>query len=136
MPLLPQLKKHLPVEPICLLSGTGHAVFRPGQQFNKRPPTQRRTYTCTTRSGTREGDCAVRIEYAKVRADRRAALCVVADALVRQQGYKLAQIVAQIHAPDLAVGDVGGAGVALSGDDDEDFWSIHHHPDDADLLGS
>ena len=47
----------------------------------------------------------------------------------------LAQIVAEIHAPDLAVGDVGGAGVAASGDDDEDvFGSAHHHVDDAVLF--
>ncbi len=32
--------------------------------------------------------------------------------------YMLAQIVAEIHVPDLAAGDVGGAGEAASGDDD------------------
>ena len=36
---------------------------------------------------------------------------------------------------DLAVGDVGGTGVAVSGDDDEDlFGSAHHHAEDADLF--
>jgi hypothetical protein len=50
----------------------------------------------------------------------------------------LAQIVVEIHAPDLAVGgDVGGAGVAGSDDDDEDlFGSAHHHSEDADLSDS
>ena len=38
---------------------------------------------------------------------------LVANALVRQQGYMLAQIVAEIRAPDLAVGDVGGEGEAV-----------------------
>ena len=51
-----------------------------------------------TVSGALEGDTA------KVRAARRAALYGVANALVRQQGYMLAQIVAEIHAPDLAAG--------------------------------
>ena len=60
-------------------------------------------------SGALEGDTA------KVQAAR---LLGVADALVRQQGYMLAQIVAEIHAPDLAAGDAGGAGEAASGDDD------------------
>ena len=45
---------------------------------------------------------ALEDDTAKVRAARRAALCV--------EGYMLAQIVAEILAPDLAVGDVGGAG--------------------------
>ncbi len=58
-----------------------------------------------------------------------------ADALFRQQGYMLAQIVAEIHAPDLAVGDVGGTGVAVSGyDEDHLFGSAHHHAEDADLF--
>jgi hypothetical protein len=55
-------------------------------------------------SGALEGDTA------RVRAARRATLHGVAAALVRQQGYMLAQIVAEIHAPDLAVGDVGSSG--------------------------
>ena len=33
--------------------------------------------------------------------------------MIRQQGYMLAQIVAEIHAPDRAVGDVGGEGEAV-----------------------
>ncbi len=82
-------------------------------------------------SGALEGDTA------RVRAARRAALHGVAAALVRQQGYMLAQIIVEIHAPDLAVGDVGGAGVAASGDDDDDlFGSVHRHADDADLIDS
>ncbi len=75
---------------------------------------------------------------AKVWAARRV-VYGVADALVRQQGHVLAQIVAEIHAPDLAVGDVGGAGVvAVSGDDDEDLFGSahHHHAEDADLFDS
>jgi hypothetical protein len=40
--------------------------------------------------------------------------------LVRQQGYMLAQIVAEIHAPDLAVGD-----------DEDLFGSAHHHAEEA-----
>ncbi len=55
-----------------------------------------------TVSGALEGDTA------KVRAARRAALYGVADALVRQQGYMLAQIAAEIRSPDVAVGVVGG----------------------------
>ena len=55
-------------------------------------------------SGALEGNTIVRVRVA-----RRAALYGVAAALARQQGYVLAQIVAEIHAPDLAVGDVGGA---------------------------
>ena len=58
----------------------------------------------------------------------------VADALVRQQGYMLAQIATEIHAPDLAVGDVGGTGVVVSGyDEDHLFGSAHHHAEEADL---
>ncbi len=56
-------------------------------------------------SGALEGDTA------RVRAARHVALCEVAASLVKQQGYALAQIVAEIHALDLAAGDVGGAGV-------------------------
>ena len=55
---------------------------------------------------------ALESDVAAVRAARRAALYGVANALVRQQGYMLAQIVAEIHAPDLAVRDVGGEGEA------------------------
>ena len=70
-----------------------------------------------------------------VRGARRAALYGVADALVRQQGYMLAQIAAEIHAPDLAVGDVGGTGVVIVSGCDEDhlFGSAHHHAEEADL---
>ena len=84
-----------------------------------------------TVSGALEGDTA------KVRAARRAALYGVANALVRQQGYMLAQIVAEIHAPDLAA-EIGGAGVAVSGDDDVDLsgYAHHHTEEDADLSGS
>ena len=64
-----------------------------------------------TVSGALESDTAA------VRAARRAVLYGVANALVRQQGYMLAQIVAEVHAPDLAVGDVGGAGEAVIGED-------------------
>ncbi len=40
----------------------------------------------------------------------------------------LAQIVTEIHAPDLAAGDVGGAGVvAESNDGDAIFGSAHRH---------
>ena len=49
--------------------------------------------------------------------------------------YLLAQIVAEIHAPDLAAGDVGGAGVVASSDDDDAFFgSVHRHAEDADLF--
>ncbi len=82
-----------------------------------------------TVSGPLVGDTAT------VRSTRRAPLCGVANALVRQQGYVLAQIVVEIHAPDLAVGDVRGAGVAASGEDDEILVSAHHHAGDADLFG-
>ncbi len=44
--------------------------------------------------------------------------------------------VAEIHAPDLAVGDVGGAGEAVIGEDDVGFsgYAHHHHAEeDADL---
>ena len=85
-----------------------------------------------TVSGALEGDTPPRLQ--KVRAARRAALYGVADALVRQQGYMPAQIATEIHAPDLAVGDVGGAGVAVSGYDEDDlFGSAHHHAEEADL---
>ena len=85
-----------------------------------------------TVSGALEGDTA------KGRAARRAALYGVANALVRQQGYMLAQIVAEIHAPDLAVGDVGGAGEAVIGDDDVGLsgYAHHHAEEDAGLSGS
>jgi hypothetical protein len=85
-----------------------------------------------TVSGALEGDTA------KVRAARCTALYGVANALVRQQGYMLAQIVAEMHAPDLAAGDVGGARVAVSGDDDVDLSGYAHHQaeEDADLSGS
>ena len=54
-----------------------------------------------------------------------------------QQGYMLAQIAAEIHAPDLAVGDVGGTGVDVSGYDEVDlFGPAHHHAEDADLFHS
>ena len=33
--------------------------------------------------------------------------------MIRQQGYMLAQIVAEIHAPDRAVGEVSGEGEAV-----------------------
>ena len=46
---------------------------------------------------------ALGADTAQVRAGRRAALRGVTSALVRQQGYMLAQIVTEIHAPDLAV---------------------------------
>ena len=47
----------------------------------------------------------------------------------------VAQIVAEIHAPDLAAGDVGGTGVAVSGYDEDDlFGSAHHYAEDADLF--
>ena len=68
------------------------------------------------------------------------------NALVRQQGYTLAQIVVEIHAPDLAVGNCMGDGRVqmwgvlgsrgwggASGDDDE--ISAHHYAGDADLFG-
>ena len=51
-----------------------------------------------------EGDAA------QVRAGRRAALRGVIAVLVRQQGYMLAQIVTEIHSPELTVGDVGAEG--------------------------
>ena len=54
-------------------------------------------------------------DTARVRAARRAALCGVAASLVKQQGYMLAQIVTEINAPDLAAGDVGGAGCSGGG---------------------
>jgi hypothetical protein len=78
---------------------------------------------------------ALESDTAKVRTARRAALYGVANALVRQQGYTLAQIVAEIHAPDLAAGDVGGAGEAVSGDDDVGLsgYAHHHAEEDADL---
>ena len=45
----------------------------------------------------------------------------------------LAQIVIEINAPDLAAGDVGGAGVVAEGNDgDAIFGSVHHHAEDAD----
>jgi hypothetical protein len=59
-------------------------------------------------SGAMQGDTA------RVRAAGRAALYGVAASLFKQQGYMLAQIVAEIHAPDLAAGDVGGTGVVAS----------------------
>ncbi len=47
----------------------------------------------------------------------------------------LAQIAAEIHTPDLAVGNLGGTGVAVSGyDEDYLFGSAHHHAEDADLF--
>ena len=52
-------------------------------------------------------------DVAAVRAARRAALYGVANALIRQQGYMLAQIVAEIHAPDHAAGEVSGEGEAV-----------------------
>jgi hypothetical protein len=81
-------------------------------------------------SGALEGDTA------RVRAARRAALYGVAASLVKQQGYMLlAQSVAGIHAPDLAAGDVGGAGVVASSDDDDAlFGYVHSHADDAELF--
>jgi hypothetical protein len=81
---------------------------------------------------------ALESDVAAVRAARRAALCGVANALIRQQGYMLAQIVAEIYAPNLAVGDVGGAGLAVSGDDDVDLSGPAHHQaeEDAALSGS
>ncbi len=82
-----------------------------------------------TVSGAMEGDTA------EVRA-RRAALYGVADALVRQQGYMLAQIAMEIHAPDLAVGHVGGTAVVVSGYDEDHFGSAHHHAEEADFAGS
>jgi hypothetical protein len=78
-------------------------------------------------SGALEGDPT------RVRAARRAALYEVAASLVKQQGYMLAQIVAEILAPDLAAGDVGGAGVVAGSDDDDAlFGSVHRHAEDAD----
>ncbi len=69
------------------------------------------------------------------RAARRAALCGVAASLVKQQGYMLAHIVIEINAPDLAAGDVGGAGVVAEGNDgDAIFGSVHHHAEDADCV--
>ena len=56
---------------------------------------------------------ALESDVAPVRAARRAALYGVANALIRQQGYMLAQIVAEIHAPDHAVGEVSGEGEAV-----------------------
>ena len=77
---------------------------------------------------------ALEDDTAKVRAARRAALYGVADALVRQQGYMLAQIAPEIHAPYLAVGDVGGTGVVVSGYDEDNFRVCpHHHAEEADL---
>ena len=58
---------------------------------------------------------ALESDVAPVRAARRAALYGVANALIRQQGYMLAQIVAEIHAPDRAVGEVSGEGEAVIG---------------------
>ncbi len=47
--------------------------------------------------------------------------------------YMLAQIVTEIHAPDLAAGDVGCAGVVAEGNDgDAIFGSVHRHAEDAD----
>ena len=60
---------------------------------------------------------ALEADTARVRAARRVALCGVAASLVKQQGYVLAQIVFEINAPDLAAGDVGGAGVVAEGND-------------------
>ena len=52
---------------------------------------------------------ALEEDTAQVRAGRCAALRGVTAALVRQQGYKLAQIVTEIHArADLAVGLMRG----------------------------
>ena len=88
-------------------------------------------------SGALEGGTArVRAARRAARcAARRAALYEVAASLVKQQGYMLAQIVAEIHAPDLAAGDVGGAGVVASSDDDDAFFgSVHRHAEDADLF--
>ena len=78
---------------------------------------------------------ALEADTARVRAARRAALCGVAASLVKQQGYMLAQIVTEINAPDLAAGDVGGAGVVAEGNDgDAIFGSVHHHAEDADYV--
>ena len=55
--------------------------------------------------------------------------------MVKQQGYMLAQIVTEINAPDLAAGDVGGAGVVAEGNDgDAIFGSVHRHAEDADYV--
>ncbi len=68
------------------------------------------------------------------------ALRGVTAALVQHQGYKLAQIVTETHAPDLAVGDVGAEEVVAGGDDDDVtnvFGSVHHHRvDDANLIAN
>ncbi len=41
----------------------------------------------------------------------------------------------EINAPDLAVGDVGGAGVVAEGNDgDAIFGSVHRHAEDADYV--
>ena len=78
---------------------------------------------------------ALEADTARVRAARRAALCGVAASLVKQQGYMLAQIVIEINAPDLAAGDVGGAGVVAEGNDgDAIFGSVHRHAEDADYV--
>ncbi len=46
-----------------------------------------------------------------------------------------ARIVAEIHAPDVAAGDVGGAGVVASSDHDVAlFGCVHRHADDAELF--
>ena len=43
----------------------------------------------------------------------------------------LAQIVAEIHAPDFAGGDVGAEELVAGGDDDDDFfWFVHRRVDD------
>ncbi len=84
--------------------------------------TECTTGECTGGLELEEGDTAT------VRVARRAALCGVANALVRQQGYthgatrwrgSSSAVVeihcnprARSHVPDLAVGDVGGAGVS------------------------
>jgi hypothetical protein len=49
--------------------------------------------------------------------------------LVRQQGYMLAQIAREIHAPDFAV-EGAGARVAVSGDGDNNDYmrgAVHRH---------
>ncbi len=61
--------------------------------------------------------------------------CNTASTRVRTRVI-LAPIVAEIHAPDVAAGDVGGAGVVAGSDDDDAlFGSVHRHAEDnADLF--
>ncbi len=90
-------------------------------------------------SGALEGDSS------QVRARKQHCVGPASAALVKQQGYLLAQIVKEIHAPDcLAVGESGcgwgwcGGLVATGGDDDDDdmFGSVHRSADDVLIVSS